>query len=85
MLKKLLFFTVFLCYSALQAQETESAYQTKKVIVTKDTIHLEQFSINSSFFELLNTKNEPINPDFYKVDFQKGTLLLNENLTASDT
>ncbi|MEN2402399.1 hypothetical protein GKZ90_0021595 [Flavobacterium sp. MC2016-06] len=83
MLKKLLFFAVFLCYSGLHAQETESAYKTKKVIVTKDTIHLEEFSINSSFFEILNTKNVPINPSFYKIDFQKGTLLLNENLTSS--
>ncbi|MFH6945903.1 hypothetical protein [Flavobacterium sp. FlaQc-50] len=86
MLKKLLFFAVFLWYSGLQAQNTESAYQTKKVIVTRDTIHLEKFSINSSFFELLNTKKEPIDSTFYKIDFQKGTLLLNEKFTsASDT
>ncbi|MEO8534484.1 MAG: hypothetical protein ABI441_12060 [Flavobacterium sp.] len=86
MLKKLLFFTVFLWYSGLHAQDTESSYQTKKVIVTRDTIHLEKFSINSSFFELLNTKNEPVDSAFYKIDFQKGTLLLNEKFTStSDT
>ncbi|MEP6931012.1 MAG: hypothetical protein ABI850_13395 [Flavobacterium sp.] len=86
MLKKLLFFTVFLWYSGLHAQDTESSYQTKKVIVTRDTIHLEKFSINSSFFELLNTKNEPVDSTFYKIDFQKGTLLLNEKFTStSDT
>ena len=86
MLKKLLLLTVFIWFSGLQAQETESAYQTKKVMATKDTIHLEKFSINSSFFQLLNTKNEPIDSTFYKIDFQKGTLLLNENFTStSDT
>jgi len=86
MLKKLLFFTVLIWFSGLRAQETESSYQTKKIIVTRDTIHLEKFSINSSFFELLNTKNEPIDSTFYKIDFQKGILLLNEKFTSnSDT
>ncbi|PWB20748.1 hypothetical protein [Flavobacterium sp. HTF] len=86
MLKKLLFFAVFLFYSGLQAQETESSYQTKKVIATRDTIHLEKFSINSGFFQLLNTKNEAIDSTFYTIDFKKGTLLLNDKFTsASDT
>ncbi|MBF4517405.1 hypothetical protein IRZ71_13660 [Flavobacterium sp. ANB] len=86
MLKKLLFLTVLIWFSGLQAQETESSYQTKKVIATRDTIHLEKFSINSSFFELLNSKKEPIDSTFYRIDFQKGTLLLNEKFNfASDT
>jgi hypothetical protein len=86
MLKKLLVLTVILWFSGLHAQETESSYKTKKVIATRDTIHLEEFSINSSFFQLLNTKNEPVDSTFYKIDFQKGTLLLNEKFTSgSDT
>ena len=86
MLKKLLFFTVLIWFSGLSAQETESSYQTKKVMVTRDTIHLEKFSINSSFFELLNSRNETVDSTFYKIDFQKGTLLLNEKFnSASDT
>ncbi|WP_347051664.1 hypothetical protein [Flavobacterium olei] len=86
MLKKLLFFTVFLFCSALQAQETESLYKTKKVMASKDTIRLEKASINSGFFEILNTKNERIDSTFYKVDFQKGFFLLNENSQfSSDT
>ncbi|OXG04939.1 hypothetical protein BC749_10166 [Flavobacterium araucananum] len=80
MLKKLLFLTVMIWYSGLQAQETESPYKTKKVIVSRDTIHLEEFSINSSFFEILNTKKEPLDATFYKIDFQKGTLIFNEKL-----
>ncbi|PAM92553.1 hypothetical protein B4N84_22875 [Flavobacterium sp. IR1] len=86
MLKKLLFFTVLIWFSGLQAQETASSYQTKKVIRTRDTIHLEKFSINPSFFQLLNTRNETIDSTFYKVDFQKGFLLLNKNFSSpSDT
>ena len=42
MVKKLLFLTVLFWFSGLQAQETESSYKTKKVIVSRDTIHLEQ-------------------------------------------
>ncbi|MBF4508313.1 hypothetical protein IRZ83_16675 [Flavobacterium sp. JLP] len=86
MLKKLLFLTVFIWFSGLQAQETESSYKTKKVIATRDTIHLEEFSINSSFFQILNTKNEPLDSTFYRIDFQKGILLFNEKLNStSDT
>ncbi|OXA82485.1 hypothetical protein SAMN05444397_107203 [Flavobacterium aquidurense] len=83
MLKKLLFLTVFIWFSGLQAQETESAYKTKKVVATRDTIHIEEFSINSSFFQLLNTRNEPIDTTFYKIDFQKGTLVLNERFSST--
>ena len=86
MLKKLLFLFVLICYSGLWAQETDSSYKTKKVIATRDTIHLENVSINSGFFQLLNSRNEPIDSTFYKIDFKKGNLLLNEKFTSdSDT
>jgi hypothetical protein len=86
MLKKLLFLLVLICYSGLQAQETDLLYKTKKVIATRDTIRLENISINSGFFQLLNSKNEPIDSIFYKINFEKGHLLLNENFTSdSDT
>ncbi|GAA3758545.1 hypothetical protein [Flavobacterium ginsengiterrae] len=86
MLKKLLFLTVLFWFSALQAQETESLYKTKKVVVSKDTIHLEKFSINSGFFEILNTKNQAVDSAFYKIDFKKGILILNEKFRInSDT
>ncbi|OOV17138.1 hypothetical protein [Flavobacterium sp. LM4] len=86
MLKKLLFLMIFIWFSGLQAQETNLLYKTKKVIATRDTIHLENVSINSGFFQLLNSKNEPVDSTFYKIDFQKGKLLLNEKFTSdSDT
>ncbi|MFH6997522.1 hypothetical protein ACHRVZ_06295 [Flavobacterium sp. FlaQc-57] len=86
MLKKLLFLTVLFWFSGLQAQETESSYKTKKVITSRDTIRLEEVSINSSFFQILNTKNEPIDSSFYTINFEKGFLLFNEKLgSASDT
>ena len=86
MLKKLLFCVMLFWYSGLIAQETETLYKTKKIIAAKDTIHLEKVSINSSFFEILNTKNQPIDSAFYKIDFQKGILIFNEKFTSvSDT
>ncbi|MCI9844177.1 hypothetical protein [Flavobacterium pectinovorum] len=86
MLKKLLFLLLLICYSGLWAQETDLLYKTKKVKITRDTIHLENVGINSGFFQLLNSKNEPIDSTFYKIDFQKGKLLLNEKITSdSDT
>jgi len=86
MLKKLLILLILICCSGLQAQETDLLYKTKKVKITRDTIHLENVSINSGFFQLLNSRKEPIDSTFYKIDFQKGHLLLKENISSdSDT
>jgi len=83
MLKKLLFLFFLICFSGLQAQETNLLYKTKKVLPIRDTIHLEEVSINSSFFKLMDINNNPIDTAFYKIDFQKATLLFKENLTAA--
>ena len=80
MLKKVVFLFVMICFSGLQAQETNSLYKTKKIPASLDSIHLENKSINSSFFKLLDAKNNPIDTSYYKINFQKGLLLLNEKL-----
>ncbi len=69
---------VLLFFSWLKAQETNSLYKTTKIAVTLDTIHLEKVSINSSFFKLLYANGKPIDSTFYKINFEKATLLLNE-------
>ncbi|TRX23967.1 hypothetical protein [Flavobacterium franklandianum] len=79
MLKKILIFLAILCFSGLQAQEGNSLYKTKKIPFTRDTIHLENSSINSSNFKLLDAKDQPIDSTFYKINFGKGTLILSEN------
>lgn len=79
MLKKLLFCLVIGCFSGLQAQETNSLYKTKKISATRDTIHLEKEGLNSNFFKVIDANGEPIDTLFYKINFQKATLLLNEN------
>ena len=83
MLKNILILLAILCFSGLQAQEGNSLYKTKKIPITRDTIHLENTSINSSNFKLLDANDKAIESGFYKVDFGKGTLILNENFPAS--
>ncbi|KFF20230.1 hypothetical protein [Flavobacterium hydatis] len=83
MLKKLLFWAVIIFCSGLQAQEINSHYKTKKIGITRDTIHLENVSINSSFFQLYDNNKQPIDSSFYKVNFQNGTLLLNEKMISN--
>ena len=78
MLKNLLVLAAMLYFSGLQAQETNSLYKTKKIPITRDTIHLENTSINSSNFKLLDPNEKPIDSSFYKINFEKGTLILNE-------
>jgi hypothetical protein len=75
MLKKVLFWMVLFCFSALQAQETDSRYSTKKIALTTDTIHLESVSINSRFFKILDDKNQVIDSTLYQINFPKGFLL----------
>ncbi|MFV5686212.1 hypothetical protein ACM55I_12285 [Flavobacterium sp. GB2R13] len=81
MLKKVVFLFLMMCFSGLQAQETNSLYKTKKIPATRDTIHLENESINSSFFKLLDANEKPIDTVFYKINFQKAILIFNENFT----
>ena len=50
MLKKGFFFGILLSFSGLQAQETNALYKSKKVLVSRDTIRIENVSINSKLF-----------------------------------
>jgi len=79
MLKRFLFWIVIGLVSGLQAQEINSSYKTKKIIASQDTIHLEPTAINPQFFEILNARSLAIDKNFYKVNFQNGTLFFNEN------
>jgi hypothetical protein len=83
MLKKVMVFLVLLFFSWLEAQETNPLYKTTKIAFTLDTIHLEKVSINSSFFKLLDANGKPIDSTFYKINFEKATLLLNEKYSQN--
>lgn len=79
MLKKVVFLVLMTCFSGLKAQETNSLYKTKKNPATRDTIHLENESLNSNYFKVLDANDKPIDTTFYKIDFPKAFLIFNEN------
>jgi hypothetical protein len=62
-----------------------SLYKTKKIPFSRDTIYLENESLNASYFKLLDANNTAINSTLYNVDFLKGTLLLKEIFCLSDS
>jgi hypothetical protein len=85
MLKKVLLFWVFICFFGAFAQENKSAYETKKITLSKDTIAIEKVSINPNFFQVFDAKNIAIDSSFYKINFQKAQLVFNPNYTTKDS
>ncbi|TDE06482.1 hypothetical protein [Flavobacterium hiemivividum] len=86
MAQKVLVLLMIICFSGLYAQENNSLYKTKKIPVSRDTIRLQNESLNASFFKLLDANSRAIDSTFYTIDFLKGTLLLKNNLLlASDS
>jgi hypothetical protein len=83
MLKNSLILLALICFSGLHAQERNSLYKTKKIPITRDTIHLENTSINSSNFKLLDANEKFVDTTFYHINFGKGTLILTENFSSS--
>jgi hypothetical protein len=78
MLKNILILLTLICFSGLHGQESNSSYKTKKILVSRDTIYLENESLNPSFFKLHDANDKPIDSSFYKINFEKGILILNE-------
>ena len=86
MLKKIFFWTLIMFCFGLRAQEINTSYKTKKILVLQDTIHLEKTSINPSFFKLLDAKANLIDASNYEINFQKATLVFKNTFQKkSDT
>ena len=85
MRKFVLLLGLIFCVLGGFAQETLTYYPTKKIAFTKDTITIEKFSLNNSFFEIKDKKGNTIDPSFYQVNFQKGTLIFTKDITTSDS
>lgn len=81
--KKILFWIAIVCFSGLQAQQIETAYKSRKIVASRDTIRIDSVSVNPEFFKLLNAKAEPIDTSFYRINFQKGYLVFKENYAFS--
>jgi hypothetical protein len=83
MLKKVLLLVVILFFSGINAQERVSLYQTKKISSQKDSIQIELENLNSSYFEILDSNQKIIDSSFYKVNFEKGLLVLKKHFPFS--
>jgi len=53
-------------------------------MASRDTISIDSVSVNPEFFKLQDKNGATIDPSFYKIDFQKGKLVLNENAPFLD-
>jgi hypothetical protein len=85
-MQKIVFLAGFLlCCLGSFAQETLQSYPTKKIAFSKDTISIEKFSLNNSFFEIKDKNGKVIDTSFYQVNFQKGTLVFTKEINTSDS
>ena len=85
MIKKVCICLMMIWFSGLQAQEIQSLYKTKKTVVSRDTIFIDSVSINPTFFKILDANNQAIDTSFYKINFQKSTLVFDSKYTSNDT
>lgn len=85
MFKNKFLWVAFFCFSGLLAQEIETPYKNKKIPFSKDTIAIDNVSINQSFFKVLDTKGILIDTSYYKVDFQKAKLIFKNNFVSQDS
>ena len=85
MLKNYFLWVFLFGFSSLFAQEIKSTYATKKIAFSKDTISIEKKSINKNFFKIFDKKGNEIDSSYYKVNFQKGTILFKDNFNTSDS
>ncbi len=76
---------LLLGFSGLRAQEIQSLYKSKKTSASRDTIRIDSVSINPTFFKILDKNAQVIDTSFYKVNFQKSTLVFNSNYNSKDT
>jgi hypothetical protein len=55
------------------------------MVASRDTIFINSVSINPTFFKILDGNNQIIDSSFYKINYQKATLVFNSNYGSKDT
>ncbi len=85
MTKKWFLWIFCMLFSVTFSQERTNHYQTKKLPITKDTVFLESVSINPAFFSIKDKNQNKIDSTYYSINFQKASLVFNENFNAQDT
>ena len=80
------FYLLFMSFSVgVFAQKIETPYKNKKIAFTKDTILIDNVSINKEFFKILDKNGTAIDSSFYKIDFAASKLIFNSNYTTLDS
>lgn len=85
MLKKCIWGILFVFISGLYAQENESLYQKKRILITRDTLVINPNGISKSYFKLQNLSGIPIDTSNYQTDFVKGLLIFKSGFRPKDT
>jgi hypothetical protein len=85
MLKNSFLWAFLFCFSGVLAQEIETPYKNKKILFSKDTISIDNVSINQSFFKILDKQGKSIDTSFYKIDFKKAKLIFKNNYVSNDS
>lgn len=85
MLKNSFLWVLLFCFSGVLAQEIETPYKNKKLPFSKDTITIDNVSINQSFFKILDKQGNPIDTSFYKIDFKKAKVIFKNNYVSNDS
>ena len=85
MFQKAIFGFCMLFFVGIFAQEKASLYNSKKIVFSKDSIAIQKFSINESFFKILDKNKTEIDPKFYSVNFKKAKILFSKDFVIQDS
>jgi hypothetical protein len=75
--KKILFLLLVLVGFSIQSQTISKDFRSRIIKVTKDTIQLDSFAINSQRFKIFDISKKRISASDFKVDFSKALLIIN--------
>jgi len=76
-------FLIFFSTSTIFGQDTSGNFRSKTIAV-RDTIHIDSVSINSFEFKLLSKQNTTVDSTFYKVNFEKASVILSPQLQSQN-
>jgi hypothetical protein len=75
--KKILFLLLVLVGFSIQSQTISKDFRSRIIKVTKDTIQLDSFAINSHRFKIFDISKNRISASDFKVDYSKAMLIIN--------
>ena len=67
------------------AQEQTNLWSEKKIILTSDTLNIEDTNINPTDLNIFTTKNQLIDSTFYTLNVSKGIIIFRKNIQKNDT